>query len=66
MMRVTVDGRLIELPAGATASDAKKAAGLSDSDSLVEVAGARAEVKSESSQLSPESKYRSIPPIEQG
>lgn len=65
-MRVVIDGRLVELPTDAKAEEAKRAAGIPNSDSLVEISGSRAELKADGSRLSPDSRYRSIPPITQG
>lgn len=65
-MKITVNGRLIEVPDNSTVEAVKRAADLSPSESLVEVSGAKAVMKNAKDKADPKAKYRSIPPVVQG
>lgn len=65
-MKITVNGRLVEVQDGADMAAVKKVANLSQSESLVEVSGAKAVMKHSEEKADPKAKYRSIPPVVQG
>jgi len=65
-MKITVNGRLVEVPDGSTVDAVKRAAGLSTAESLVEVSGSKAVMKRSFDHADPKAKYRSIPPVVQG
>lgn len=48
-MRVTIDGRLVEISPEATVGDVKQELGIPGSDALVEVSASRAEARPEKS-----------------
>lgn len=65
-MRVEVNGKLVDVPEGATYGDLKRAAGLERSDSVVRVQQGRAELQHDDSVVSDSGKFRSVPPLVQG
>lgn len=65
-MKITVNGRLVDVPDDSNIETVKTAANLSPAESLVEVSGAKAVMKTSKDRADPKAKYRSIPPVVQG
>lgn len=65
-MRAIVNGKLVDIGNNATSNELKRMAGVERSDSLVKIAGNRAELVNDNDQIESGGRYRSIPPLVQG
>jgi sulfur carrier protein ThiS len=66
VMRVVVNGRLVEMAPGATVGEVKNNLQLAADETLVEVSGASALAKLDTDPVQESRRYRSIPPASQG
>jgi hypothetical protein len=65
-MRVTISGKAVQLPPGATVADAKCAAGVPQNDTLLHLDGSAVRGVNDGTTLKPNARYRSIPLTKQG
>ncbi len=65
-MKAFINGKLVEISDKATVHDLKNTVGIHQKESVVKVAGSRAQVISEKENIEKNARYRSIPPLTQG